>query len=435
MYPTTIFKLTKESLWSVLLLLFFASLFFPFGQALRYFFLGAFALSSVYIALKEKRQKPGFSQHRYSFLFIFLFLAYVVVSFLLSDQTDGFRSLRIRMPLFVFPLIFFFLSYSREKRDSLLLKMAVITTIFCFVSLNYAIFQAINKQDNAWLYNDALSFFIKQQSIYTALLVNLSIYIFSYFLLTRYKSNSYKFLLIIAIAFLFIISYLLASRIMMIQLYGTVILLLFFFIYKKKKWLQGIGLLTGMIVTVLLVFLLFPKTFNRFKELGFTGYRYDNTAQESHYGGVLTEEQWNGANFRIAAWKCGWELFAQHPVTGVGIGDKTSQLNELYREKKFWFAIDTGKNVHNNYLDILYSMGLIGLLLFVTGWFILPAYFFIKQKDYLAFLISFTFACAMITEVYFDRSLGAILFGLFIPFLLSGSRKKKTLPAITSANA
>ena len=435
MYPTTIFKLTKESLWSALLLLFFASLFFPFGQALRYFFLGAFALSSIYMAIKEKRQRPVFSQHNYSFLFIFLFLVYVVVSFLLSDQTDGFRSLRIRMPLFVFPLIFFFLSYSREKRDGLLLKMAVITTISCFISLNYAIFQAISKQDNAWLYNDALSFFIKQQSIYTALLVNLSIYIFSYFLLTRYKSNSYKLLLIIAIAFLFIISYLLASRIMMIQLYCTVILLLFFYIYKKKKWLQGIGLLTGMIVTVLLVFLLFPKTFNRFKELGFTGYRYDNTASESHYGGVLTKEQWNGANFRIAAWKCGWELFTQHPVTGVGIGDKTSQLNALYREKKFWFAIDTGKNVHNNYLDILYSMGIIGLLLFVTGWFILPVYFFLKQKDYLAMLISITFACAMITEVYFDRSLGAILFGLFIPFLLSGSRKKETAPVTKTGMA
>lgn len=434
MYPTTTYKLTKESLWSVLLLLFFASLFFPFGQALRYFFLGAFALSSIYVVIKEKRQKFSLSQYGYSYLFIFLFLIYLVVSFLFSDQTDGFRSLRIRMPLFVFPIIFFFLAFSREKRDGVLLKMAVITTISCFISLNYAIFQAINKQDNAWLYNDALSFFIKQQSIYTSLLVNISIYVFAYFLVMRYKSNTYKLLLITGIVFLFIISYLLASRVMMIQLYGTAILLLFFFIYKKKKWLQGIGLLTGMIVTVLLVFLLFPKTFNRFKELGFTGYRYDNTAQESHYGGVLTEEQWNGANFRIAAWKCGWELFIQHPVTGVGIGDKTSKLNKLYQEKKFWFAIDTGKNVHNNYLDILYSTGITGLLLFLAGWFILPFYFFAKQKDYLAMLISITFACAMITEVYFDRSLGAILFGLFIPFLLSGSRGKHTSPVIATNN-
>lgn len=429
MYPTTTFKLTRESLWSVLLLLFFASLFFPSGQALRYFFMGAFAMASVYIAMKQRPRKFSFAAHAYAFLFIFLFLLYLLFSFLLSDQTDGFRSLRIRMPLFVFPLIFFFLSFSREKRDGLLLQMAVITTISCFISLNYAIFQAINKQDNAWLYNDALSFFIKQQSIYTSLLVNLSIYIFTYFLFIRYKSHSYKFLLIIAIAFLFIISYLLASRIMMLQLYGTAILLIIFYIYKHKKWRQGIGLLTGLIVTVLLVFLLFPKTFNRFKELGFTGYRYDNTAPESHYGGVLTQEQWNGANFRIAAWKCGWELFTQHPVTGVGLGDKTSQLNALYREKKFWFAIDTGKNVHNNYLDILYSTGITGLLLFLTGWFILPLCFFIKQQDYLAILISITFAFAMITEVYFDRSLGAILFGFFIPFLLAGSRRKQSLAA------
>ncbi|MEJ0102978.1 MAG: hypothetical protein WDO19_10645 [Bacteroidota bacterium] len=40
------------------------------------------------------------------------------------------------------------------------------------------------------------------------------------------------------------------------------------------------------------------------------------------------------------------------------------------------------------------------------------------DKDYLSLLIIITFAIAMITEVYFDRSLGGMLFGFFIPFLL-----------------
>jgi O-antigen ligase len=429
MYQTKTFKLTKESIWSVLLLLFITSLFLPFGQAIRYFLLGAFTFVSIIISIKERQERFVISRYAYSFLFIFLFLAFLLFSFFTSDQSDGFRAIRIRLPLFLFPLIFFFITIPRNKRDKLLLNIAVITTISCFISLNYAIIQAIQKEDNAWLYNDALSFFINQQSIYTSLLVNISIYIFTYFLLTQPKSYKHKFLLITGIGFLFIISYLLASRIMMLQLYGTFFLLLVFYIYQKKKWLQGIALLAATLLAIFLVFSFFPKTFNRFKELAFTSYQYDNTAQESHYGGVLTEDQWNGANFRLAAWKCGWELFTKKPLTGVGIGDKTSELNALYKQKRFWFAIETGKNVHNNYLDILYSMGLVGLVLFLLGWFVLPFRSFVKQQDYLAIIITITFAFAMITEVYFDRSLGAILFGFFIPFLLSGSKRTIPLPS------
>lgn len=431
MYSFKSFKLTKENIWSASIVLFITSLFFPFGQALRYFLLGSVAVISLYIAIKEKQINFRPKLYRYSFLFIALFLLYVLISFFTSGQTDGFRSIRIRLPLFIFPLIFCCMRISRTKRDDILLKTAFITTLATLVSALYAISQAVRLQDKAWLYNDALSFFINQQSIYTSLLVNISIYTFIYFLLSRDKNNNPKLLLIVSTGFLFIISYLLASRIMMLQLYASLGILVFFIILKRKKWLEGVTLLLGMVIAVFLILKFFPNTLNRFKELTYTDYTYDNKAAESHYAGTLTAEQWNGANFRIAAWKCGWELFTQHPVTGVGIGDKTSTLNELYKQKKFWFAIETGKNVHNNYLDILYSTGIIGLCVFLMGWFILPFLYFIPNKDYLAIIVTLTFACAMITEVYFDRSLGAILFGFFIPFLLisSGKRNNHSLAA------
>jgi O-antigen ligase len=103
----------------------------------------------------------------------------------------------------------------------------------------------------------------------------------------------------------------------------------------------------------------------------------------------------------------------------VGLGDKKDELFKVYHEKKFAFAINTGKNVHNNYLDILMSTGIIGLILFLMGWVILPVIRVIQGRDGLGFLILITFVIAMLTENYFDRTLGAILFGFFIPFLLS----------------
>ena len=97
---------------------------------------------------------------------------------------------------------------------------------------------------------------------------------------------------------------------------------------------------------------------------------------------------------------------------------------EKYREKDFQFALQTQKNVHNNYLDILYSMGLVGLSLFLVGWVILPFIYAKRYKDWLSVCIILTFATAWITEIYFDRSLGGMLTGFFIPFVLSDKNKK-----------
>ena len=100
---------------------------------------------------------------------------------------------------------------------------------------------------------------------------------------------------------------------------------------------------------------------------------------------------------------------------------------EKYKEKNFQFALRTKKNLHNNYLDILVGMGIIGLFLFLMGWLILPMKVAFSDGDFLSVLIILTFGIAMITEVYFDRSLGGMLVGFFIPFLLTGKRDNYAL--------
>jgi O-antigen ligase len=178
----------------------------------------------------------------------------------------------------------------------------------------------------------------------------------------------------------------------------------------------------GILIGGFMILKFFPGTINRFKELMYTKFNYESLGKESHYNMKLDSTQWNGANFRMAAWRCGWELFRQHPLIGVDIGDKKTELFKLYEQKHFEFAIRTNKNVHNNYLDILYSLGLIGFVLFLIGWIILPFATAYKYGDGLAVLIFFTFAAAWVTEIYFDRNLGGMLTGFMIPFLLADKK-------------
>jgi len=422
----------REKVLFILILFFLTTLFLPWLKLANIFaaiFLGVYSFffdsfNDDSLAIGKKSIAKAFQQKcqllraRKYLLWMFLFFIMIVISvFLSSNFHKGLRYLDPRLPLAYFPLSVGLLQLKKETKDKILLGFAWLTTFMMLLCLCWSLNRSELFKKPEFLYNDSFTEILKQQSIYVSLLVNMSIYIFTYDIL--YKKNRYKGWMIFAVIFLFAISYLLASRNLMLVLYAITIGFALYYIFKQKKYLEGGIVLFGMLLGLFAIFKFFPKTFNRYRELTYTEFDYKSMGKESHYNMEVTKDQWNGANFRIAAWRCGWELFLSAPIRGVGIGDKKDILMDKYREKNFQFALQTQKNVHNNYLDILYSMGLIGLGLFLVGWVILPFMSAIRNKDRLSVLIILTFAFAWITEIYFDRSLGGMLTGFFIPFLLT----------------
>jgi len=427
----------KEKVLFALILVFLTTLFFPriklagiFSVILlglyAFFFFNSpketFAISWKNNFLPLLREKWRLLKERRWLQWMFFFFAMVIVSVLISSNFHkGLRYLDPRLPLLYFPVGIGLLQLRKEFKERLLLGFSWLTlavVFFCFCwALNRSEF--LNKPE--FLYNDALTEVLGQQSIYISLLVNLSIYVFGYYIV--YKKSKYRLWMIVAVLFLFAMSYLLASRIMMVMLYAITIAFAFYYILQRKQYLKGISLLIGLFLGIFLIFKFFPKTFNRFKELEYPQFNYQGMGGESHYNMQVEESQWNGVNLRMAVWRCGWELFLANPIKGTDIGDKRDALMEKYREKKFRFALETGKNVHSNYLDILYSMGVIGLILFLIAWIVLPLIYAKRDNDWLSILIILTFSAAWISEIYFDRSLGGMLTGFFIPFLLADKRK------------
>ncbi len=417
----------KEKILFILILFFLTTLFFPRLKLANIFaaiFLGLYALFFNYEEnfLNLWKEKLQLLKERKHLQWMFLFFLMIIISlFLSSNFHKGLRYLDPRLPLLYFPVSIGLLQLRKEFKEKVLLGFAWLTTVVVLFCLGWGIYRSDFFKQPEFLYNDSMTLILGQQSIYISLLVNFSIYIFSYNIL--YKKNSYRGWMILATLLLFTISYLLASRNLMFVLYTITIGFAFYYIFKQKKYLEGVTLIVGLLLGTFLIFKFFPKTSNRFKELAYTQFSYENTGKESHYNMQVTKEQWNGVNFRMAVWRCGWELFLANPVKGVDIGDKKDVLMDKYREKKFQFALQTGKNVHSNYLDILYSMGIIGLGLFLISWVILPLIYAKQYSDGLSMLMILTFAVAWISEIYFDRSLGGMLTGFFIPFLLTDKKK------------
>ena len=420
----------KEKILFVLILFFLTTLFLPWLKLANIFaaiFLGVYSFFfdsfDDSFALRKENISDAFKEKwrllraRKYLLWMFLFFIMIVISvFLSSNFHKGLRYLDPRLPLAYFPLSVGLLQLKKEFKDKILLAFAWLTTSIMLLCLCWSLQRSGFFKKPEFLYNDSFTEILKQQSIYISLLVNLSIYVFAYHIL--YKKIRFKGWMMFAVIFLFAISYLLASRNLMIVLYLFTLGFALYYIFKKN-YLKGAILIFGLAFGLFVIFKFFPKTLNRYKELAYTQFDYKSMGKESHYNMEVTKDQWNGANFRMAAWRCGWELFLSSPIKGVGIGDKKDVLMDKYREKDFQFGLQTQKNVHNNYLDILYSMGLIGLSLFLAGWVILPLIYANRYKDRLSILIILTFAIAWITEIYFDRSLGGMLTGFFIPFLLT----------------
>ena len=300
----------KENILFISFLLFFISLFL-FRLASSYT-VGMCLVGTVALWYNSFPDKIKLLQDRKYLWFMFAFFLMLLLSFLASDnKTAGTQFLLRRIPLLIFPLTMGLIALSRKQRDRILLGGAIIVCIACLASLGYAFYRFQEENNSVWLYNDALTDLIRQQSIYTSVLVNISIFSFVNYLLNYQLRQWNRILLITGIAFLFGISYLLASRNMMVILYAAILLFSLYIIIKRKKYIVGIGLLVAIGIAIAAIFAFFPKTVNRFKELAFTQFNYESQAKESHYAGNLSPDQWNGANFRLAAWPCGWEVFKE----------------------------------------------------------------------------------------------------------------------------
>lgn len=410
----------KEKILFTLILLFFATLFFSKTTTFNVGIMAALVLYGLFF--NSWTEKLQLLKQRKAIAAMLLFFVYLIVSGAMSDNFDTtLHALKIRLPLLFFPLGLGLIQLTREFKLRVVVSFATLTSLIMVACLAYSFYQYQVFHRSDLFYNDNLTLLLKQQSIYVALLVNLSIYIFGYCIL--FTNRPGKIFMGMAVLFLLGISYLLASRINLAMLGAISLAGCGYYIFSRKKLMEGIALLFGLLLIAFWVYKFQPKSLNRFKELAFTEFNYGNQAKDSHFNVALAADQWNGANFRLAAWNCGWEVFKENAISGTGLGDKDDALRAKYQEKNFKFALQHDRNVHNNYLDILFSLGLVGFALFLMGWVVLPLSKTFRTGDFLAFAIILTIAVAWITEVYFSRNFGTMIVSFFIPFLLTNKKE------------
>lgn len=405
-----------------LIIVFFISLFIPSVPVASNILLGCLLLFSFfYTKLQLKWQL--LKERPFILLMIAYYLLHVISLLWSADKQEAAAQLAIRLPVFILPLAVGTLLIEEELKDRLLLGIVLVTTILAVISLGLSFSQYSQTGNSGYLYNDSLTVHFRLQSIYMAMLVNLVITGIFYLLHRKALVQPLQGLLYLSLIILFTYHFLLASRSAMLLLYGGLFVYAFYSIIQKRKYLEGATLVLGLLIGTFMLFKFFPKTVQRFKELAYTNFTFESKAAESHYDMKLDSTQWNGANTRLALWQCGWELVQKNMLTGVGVGDRVSEMNKIYAARKFTMAIQTKKNVHNSYLDAWLTFGLAGFVLFLFAFALLPLLYTLRSGNVYDLFIVTVFVVSMLFEVYLGRSFGCMLVGFFYSLVAVEKRK------------
>lgn len=329
-----------------------------------------------------------------------------------TNGTMGVKLLEIRSTLFIFPLILSLADWKKETIISCVKAFIVLMGIAVVVSGGYQAINYLNSGDIGLIYSDNLVALLNKQAVYFGIFINLA-FLFS-FLLWKAKafSNTEKKINVLIIVLLLIAQYLLASRIALLTTAGIGgIALINSFLQQSNKQKKGV-LIVGTLAVIVGLIVAFPKVVNRFKSVLNTTYEYSNENPINHINGEIKKENWNGLNTRLALWNCGWEEVKKSPIIGHGLGDVQDRLTANYQQKNFVLALNSGYNVHNQYLDFLLTGGVFGgVILF--GYFLIPFVEGWKQQNWWLVGTIAILALAGLTENIFGRNQGVILIALF----------------------
>ncbi len=404
----------KENILYFLLTGFFITLYLPGMPVVNNLFIGLiFIFSFAYNTLTDKirllKQRPAI------ILMILFYLLLVISALVSQNQHEGWQILGMRSPLILFPVAIGTLTIRSKLKDRIMLSYSWTTCLAALSCIIYALFRYFKFHNAGFLYNDSLSEAVGKQSVYFSLMVTLAL-AFNIYMLCTGRVHRHSRWLYVNSAFLLVIHFLLASRTEIIILYGLAALFALYYVLKKRN-IRAMILLVGMVVFCILAVIFFPKTVNRFRELQYTDYNFSSHAAESHYNMPVTADQWNGMNLRLAIWTCSWELCREHLFRGVPLGDKRQELIKIFQEKHFDLGVKTRRNTHNNYLDVLSNLGIGGLVIFLSAFFIIPVRHCIQQRQALGILVIAVFLLSLVTETYLDKSIGCTLLSFFIPFI------------------
>lgn len=324
------------------------------------------------------------------------YVAIFAVSLLYSSNVDaGLNTLWHKAVLLIFPLCFLLTDTSWLKPVHVRIIFYALLVAVVGVFLYYTEGAIVKMVNGATLRSVTRATFDPRHHAYYALYALVAL-VFVYFELAEHWREMkvwHRVLLLVATLFGILYIVLVNSRAGIVGLYGMSLLCAMHLALKHKRWWQA------LLVAVLLI----SSTYAA------------ESLLPGHQNRVLATLQAGKKDARVGITQSSINLIKDNPLTGQGVGDYEESLHDQYAEDEQTFK---GKdfNAHNQYVETLLAVGVVGLLL-LLAYLLLPLACAVGRKG--VFWQVFFFTGVVLFNLFFESMLERQMGMLFIGFFLS----------------
>ncbi len=223
-----------------------------------------------------------------------------------------------------------------------------------------------------------------------------------------FKSIGLKILLSLLFC-LFLV--LLQARTNIISFILACLLFIPFLLAKEKSYKQAGVKLSLVLIIGAIIFVSIPENIkSRFAQLANYEFEYQNSS-----------ESFNSVNTRAALWSIALELINEKPILGQGLGDAQTVYHEKFKEKNFTHGLNKKFNCHNQYLETILSLGLVGLIALIAPLLFLARILFLKRKI-LELVILLYFIGSIAAESMLERHWGLMFLNFHLLLIVLSYR-------------
>lgn len=349
---------------------------------------------------------------RLALVFGIPYLIYLFSSTYSYNSYEAMKYLIRTLPMVILP----FLIAINKGQFSNLKEFVILFYIYglfvsCVLSLTIGAYFYSNTGDvQAFLYYDIAEYLSLHPTYY-------SLYLIVGIVLLLFSTIRIRGLKIIAFILFTLTIVLLQTRIAYVVLGLLLIVKIFNSPLKQRLYLLGV--LGSLMIIILLII---PSSFKQSKQI---------FPETSDYSILIGTDDENGITQRIWLWKTAWEQIQERVIFGYGLKSQQDIFKwKVHKEilknnsdvpyKKA--ALEVAQlNLHNQYMQILYESGIVGLILFVFA-SVLIIYHGFRQKNTLFLLIYSSFLIFLFTENLLDRQMGLYFYSFLIPFFFYYSK-------------
>jgi O-antigen ligase len=332
------------------------------------------------------------------------------ISALLSETTQDIHKVQLRLPYLLLPFAFYFLPVISQNSIKIFLK------IYIPMALLFAIGVLINYSQNMAHYDELIamgqSMPVPGNHIRFSLLLAAAV-AFGTISLTESiipLKSKWGYFMLLMLILLFCCIHVIAVRSGLLTMYGALFLIFIRFFYRRKKFLQLIAVGAGMIVVLFVATQFIPSLEARFNYM-------------VHDIQLLTEKDVgnysDGDRFRSIY--IGWRVFIDSPMLGSGICDLPQEITTEYSS-----VYDPSVPVripHNQFIYILASMGLLGVITIFPGLFIPFFKKFLRSNPFIIIHGAMYLASCMI-EPTMEGTQGVMFHLLFLLLFINSVEKE-----------